>query len=318
MSPNGNYLEGRVTLKNLLLSENRTVVEYNLITCQDNTAYRCDVESRNPHSELASNSHSIEVKGTPNKPDTIPIRTPDFKVCPGMNVNFSCTGNIGAPPGYFKWTKISNGYITIYNDTSHVDTQGEYPYEYTEITKEPDINYYDPTTPFIELTCFAQGCNLPNYTWYKDTDLNTTIGNDSLYRISSVEIENSGNYICIVETIINGTEEQFNQTVTIDIRNPEQPEQLPIEGVGFADTAAGLATIAVVSVGGAVLTSIFLFKIIQKVKHLRMLKTIGVKDVETVNNAEPDNEATQGIDDEGFVSEVSQQWQNNAPIQSTM
>ncbi|VDI37316.1 Hypothetical predicted protein [Mytilus galloprovincialis] len=80
----------------------------------------------------------------------------------------------------------------------------------------------------------------------------------------------------------------------------------------------GLATIAVVSVGGAVLTSIVLFKIIQNATHLRMLKKVGVKDVETINNGDPDNEATQGIDDEGFVSEVSQQWQNNAPIQSTM
>lgn len=32
-------------------------------------------------------------------------------------------------------------------------------------------------------------------------------------------MENSGNYICIVETIINGTEEKYNQSVTIDIRN---------------------------------------------------------------------------------------------------
>lgn len=93
------------------------------------------------------------------------------------------------------------------------------PYEYTVITKKPDKNYYDPTTPFIELSCFAQGCNLPNYTWYKDTDRNTTIGNDSIYIISNVGIENGGNYFCVVETIINGTEEKYNETVTIDIRN---------------------------------------------------------------------------------------------------
>lgn len=93
------------------------------------------------------------------------------------------------------------------------------PYEYTIIMKEPDKSYYDSTTPYIDLTCFAQGCNLPNYTWYKDTDLNTTIGNASVYRISDVEIQNNGSYVCIVETIINGTEEKYNQSVTIDIRN---------------------------------------------------------------------------------------------------
>ncbi|VDI03787.1 Hypothetical predicted protein [Mytilus galloprovincialis] len=366
VNPDGIYLEGRVTLKNLLSSENRTVVEYNLITCEDNTAYRCAVELEGFRNER-SNTLSIEVKGTPNKPDTIPKRTPDGDICQGININFTCSGNIGKPPGYLRWTKVSNGSTTIYNGTDDtdmkipgtcvvnrtsilsIDVQKEdnnaifrcevkhelatpemyqetipeifvydHPYEFTVITKEPDRDYHDTTTPFIELTCFAQGCSLSNYTWYKDTDLNTTIGNDSLYRISNVSIQNSGNYICIVETIINGTDEKYNQTVTIDIRNPEQPEQLPIEGVGFADTAAGLATIAVVSVVGAVLTSIFLFKIIQKVKHLRMLKKIGVKDVKIVNNAEPDNEATQGIDDGGFVSEVSQQWKNNAPIQSTM
>ncbi|CAG2249388.1 unnamed protein product [Mytilus edulis] len=310
INPDGAYLKGRVTLKNLFSSENRTLVEYNTITCEDNAVYTCDVELEDATKET-SLDHSMEVKDSPNKPDGIPIRTPDFKTCQGMSVNFTCSGNIGKPPGYIRWTKLGNGSTTTYNDSYD-------PYEYTVITKEPDKIYYDPTTPFIELTCFAQGCYMPNYTWYKDIDLNTTIGNDSVYRISNVTIKNSGNYICIVETVINGTEEKYNQTVTIDIRNIDQPKQLPIEGGGFADTAAGLATIAVVSVGGAVLTSIVLFKIIQNAKHLRMLKKVGVKDVEIINNADPDNEATQGIDDEGFVSEVSQQWQNNAPIQSTM
>lgn len=72
-------------------------------------------------------------------------------------------------------------------------------------TKEPNKNYYDPTTPLIELTCFAQGCHFSSYAKYKDTDLNTPLENDSLYRISDVEMVNSGNYICIVETIINRT-----------------------------------------------------------------------------------------------------------------
>ncbi|CAG2195013.1 unnamed protein product [Mytilus edulis] len=194
--PGGNYLKGELHSSICYCQKNRTVVEYNRITCEDNTEYRCDVQLQETYRTEISNLHSIEVKGTPNKPDTFPVRTPGLDICPGINVNYSCTGNVGTPP--------------------------------------------------------------------------------------------------------------------------DQPEQLPIEGDDFADTAAGLATIAVVSVGGAVLTSIVLFKIIKKVKHLRMLKTIGVKDVEIVNNADPDNEATQGIDDEGFVSEVSQQWKNNAPIQSTM
>ncbi|CAC5400262.1 unnamed protein product [Mytilus coruscus] len=153
-NPAGNYLTGRVTLNNLLSSENRTVVEYNNITCDDNTAYRCDVHLSNSNTET-SNVYSIKVKD---------------------------------------------------------------PYGYTVITKEPDKTYYDPTTPFIELTCFAQGCHLPSYAWYKDTDLNSTLGNDSLYMISDVEIENSGNYICIVETIINGTVAKYSKTVTVDIR----------------------------------------------------------------------------------------------------
>ncbi|CAG2195012.1 unnamed protein product [Mytilus edulis] len=259
----GNYLEGRVTLKNLISSENRTVVEYNRIICDDNTAYRCDVQLSNYNTQT-SNGHSIVVKGIPNKPDGVPIRTPDSNVCQGINVSYSCSGLVGAPPGYIRWTKLSSGSTTIYNKTFYSDTLEECninrtsilsieiqkednnaifrceviheiatsdmyqqtlpeifvyePYEYTVITKSPDKNYYDTTTPFIELTCFAQGCNTPSYVWYKDTDLNTSIGNDSVYIISDVEIENSGNYICMVMTIINGTEETYNKIVAIDIR----------------------------------------------------------------------------------------------------
>lgn len=92
------------------------------------------------------------------------------------------------------------------------------PTEYIFITKEPDKSYYEPTTSFIQLSCIAEDCNVQSYSWYKDTDLNTTIGNDSLYTISDVEMENSGNYICIVKIIINKIEHNYNQTVTIDIR----------------------------------------------------------------------------------------------------
>lgn len=31
-----------------------------------------------------------------------------------MNASFTCDGNIGRPPGNFKWTKFSNGSLTEY------------------------------------------------------------------------------------------------------------------------------------------------------------------------------------------------------------
>lgn len=62
--------------------------------------------------------------GTPNKPHTIPVRTPGLNICTGMNANYSCTGMIGAPHGCFRWTKISNGLTNIYNETFHSDTPG--------------------------------------------------------------------------------------------------------------------------------------------------------------------------------------------------
>lgn len=42
-----------------------------------------------------------------------------------MNVTYSCTGNVGTLPGYFRWTKIINGSTTIYNDTFNSDISGE-------------------------------------------------------------------------------------------------------------------------------------------------------------------------------------------------
>lgn len=58
----GSYLEGRVTLKNLLSSENRTVVEYNKITCEDNNAYKCNVHLTD-YNSILSEELSIEVTG---------------------------------------------------------------------------------------------------------------------------------------------------------------------------------------------------------------------------------------------------------------
>lgn len=58
----GHYLEGRVTLKNLLSSENRTVVEYKKMTCEDNDAYKCDVVLTD-YNTISSDDLSIEVKG---------------------------------------------------------------------------------------------------------------------------------------------------------------------------------------------------------------------------------------------------------------
>lgn len=62
INPAGSYLEDRVTLKNLFSSENRAVIEYNEITCEDNSEYRCDVQLINYNTE-SSNAHAIEVQG---------------------------------------------------------------------------------------------------------------------------------------------------------------------------------------------------------------------------------------------------------------
>lgn len=42
-----------------------------------------------------------------------------------MNVSYSCSGLVGAPPGYFRWTKLSSGFTSIYNETFNSDTPGE-------------------------------------------------------------------------------------------------------------------------------------------------------------------------------------------------
>lgn len=55
----------------------------------------------------------------------IPVRTPCLNICTGMNVNYTCSGMVGVPPGYFRWTKISNGTTQIYNETFYSDTPGE-------------------------------------------------------------------------------------------------------------------------------------------------------------------------------------------------
>lgn len=64
ISPYGNYLNGRVTLRNLLSSENRTLVEYNNIECRDDTTYACEVDYYSPDLTIKeSNKHSLEIQG---------------------------------------------------------------------------------------------------------------------------------------------------------------------------------------------------------------------------------------------------------------
>lgn len=81
----GSYLEGRVILKNLLSSENRTVVEYNAITCEDNTAYKCLVIL--PEDLGTSEKLSLEVKGIVSHNSSIICQMFNYLECLNKNVS---------------------------------------------------------------------------------------------------------------------------------------------------------------------------------------------------------------------------------------
>ncbi|VDI61515.1 Hypothetical predicted protein [Mytilus galloprovincialis] len=162
------------------------------------------------------------------------------------------------------------------------------PLESVEIIKVPDRLYYDPEILFIDLTCSVQGCYQPTHTWVKDPDLNVTIGNESLYRIFEVTVENSGIYICISQIIDNGTEYNQTQSVYIGIRQTDDTK----DENGFVGTLEGIITVTLASVAGTILTSFAVFKIIKKAENVRKLKNVHVQDEENIDNNNQQYEET--------------------------
>ncbi|VDI12319.1 Hypothetical predicted protein [Mytilus galloprovincialis] len=96
----GSCLSGRVVLTNPTSKntsgEFEVIITYNIVTCKDDKNYRCRlsyIDTASVTNVVVSQSERLIIKGTPNKPDNIPSRSPDSKIFPGDNVTLICSDN---------------------------------------------------------------------------------------------------------------------------------------------------------------------------------------------------------------------------------
>lgn len=110
IASNGSYLKDRVKLTNPTSKAAnfmaQAIITFNEIKCEDETQYKCSISLQHlgtPQTqELLTR---IVVKAIPAMPDSIPSLTPKQGIEDGMDVWFTCTGNVGKPAGMFRWTK---------------------------------------------------------------------------------------------------------------------------------------------------------------------------------------------------------------------
>ncbi|XP_052062653.1 cell adhesion molecule 2-like [Mytilus californianus] len=252
----GFYLIGRVTLTNPTFASTTAIMTFNEVDCEDENDYQCEINYQDgttgeSPSPLPLASTNLTVRAAAEKPAEAPLITGvNGSIIEGQNVTFTCSGNVGNPPGTFIWEKfrmigffpttypdeptiITPGLVNCTNNgTSSVTIAMEseddrslvrcvikqefgdvfqqtpiisvlYSVRETVVTPNPDQPSYIEGSDPITLTCWGAGNPIPTYTWYKEAN-DTILSNTSAYVINDVTVENSGNYICVIENMVDG------------------------------------------------------------------------------------------------------------------
>ncbi|XP_063416749.1 mucin-3B-like [Mytilus trossulus] len=107
----GFYLIGRVTLTNPTSASTTAIMTFDEVACEDETDYQCEINYQDgatgdAPSPLPFASTNLTVRAAAEKPIDSPLITGvNGSIIEGQNVTFTCSGNVGNPPGTFIWEK---------------------------------------------------------------------------------------------------------------------------------------------------------------------------------------------------------------------
>ena len=99
------------------------------------------------------------------------------------------------------------------------------------ITKSPNRTNYAEGATSITLECSADGNPAPDFTWHKDSDMNTTLVTGKTFTLSQndVIVNNTGHYVCVGHNTFNGKQQELRavQHIQIDYTTTPPPTTTP-------------------------------------------------------------------------------------------
>ncbi|XP_048777666.2 uncharacterized protein LOC125681554 [Ostrea edulis] len=111
----GLKFKDRSELPDVTSDDNTTfnvVMRVRNVDCADEDSYRCNVNyvSSTQGPSVVTAETSLTVQAPAEKPYAVPVPVPD-NIEEGMNVKFTCTANVGKPPGKIRWWRYRSGII---------------------------------------------------------------------------------------------------------------------------------------------------------------------------------------------------------------